>query len=180
MTTKKIAGISLMTALAVILALIMHFPIFPAATFLEYDLADVPIFISTFAFGPAAGFITALLACIIQGTTVSASGGIIGILMHLLATGGFTIVAGLIYKFRKTTNGLIISCVIGDIVWIGAMIFFNIFLTPIFMGTPREAVIAMLLPIILPFNLIKAVVNTLIALLLYMTLKPHIDRYLSR
>jgi len=43
----------------------------------------------------------------------------------------------------------------------------NYFVTPIFMGMPRAAVAPMIFPIILPFNLIKSGVNSLITFLLY-------------
>ncbi|MFQ9412551.1 MAG: hypothetical protein ACLR1T_18100 [Evtepia gabavorous] len=39
-----------------LLVYVIHFPIFPAASFLEYDPADIPILIGTFAYGPLAGF----------------------------------------------------------------------------------------------------------------------------
>ena len=47
------------------------------------------------------------------------------------------------------------------------MLLWNYFLTPIYMGYPREAVAAMLLPQFLPFNLIKGILNTAITMLIY-------------
>ena len=37
----------MMAAISIILVYLIHFPIFPAASFLEYDPADVPILILT-------------------------------------------------------------------------------------------------------------------------------------
>ena len=47
------------------------------------------------------------------------------------------------------------------------MILWNYLLTPIFFGYSRSTVIKMLVPIILPFNLIKGGLNSLFILILY-------------
>ena len=41
--TKFIARLGVMAALSIVLAALFHFPLFPAASFLEYDPADIPI-----------------------------------------------------------------------------------------------------------------------------------------
>ena len=48
-----------------------------------------------------------------------------------------------------------------------AMLLWNYLITPIYMGYPREAVAELLLPVFLPFNLVKGGLNTAITLLLY-------------
>ena len=72
MKTRRIITIAVLAAISVVLVALIHFPIFPAAAFLEYDPADIPIFIGTFAFGPVAGIILTVIASVIQGVTVSA------------------------------------------------------------------------------------------------------------
>lgn len=47
----KIAKMAMLVAVSIVLVMIIHFPIFPAVAFLEYDPADIPILIGTFAFG---------------------------------------------------------------------------------------------------------------------------------
>ncbi|MDL2214544.1 ECF transporter S component, partial [Clostridia bacterium OttesenSCG-928-O13] len=49
----------------------------------------------------------------------------------------------------------------------GVMLLWNYFITPLYMGFPRDAVAAMLLPVFLPFNLIKGGLNAAITMLLY-------------
>ena len=49
----------------------------------------------------------------------------------------------------------------------GMMLLWNAFLTPLYMGAPRDAVIAMLVPVFLPFNALKGGLNAAITLLLY-------------
>ena len=89
-------------AISIVLVSVIHFPLIPAAAFLEYDPADIPILICAFAYGPVAGFILTAVVSFIQGMTVSAQSGIIGIIMHIFATGACVLVAGGIYKKNKT------------------------------------------------------------------------------
>ena len=56
-STVKLAKMGLLVAISIVLVYFIHFPIFPAVSFLEYDPADISIMIGTFAFGPLAGFI---------------------------------------------------------------------------------------------------------------------------
>ena len=111
--TKRIATIGVLTALSVVLVSLIHFPIFPAVSFLEYDPADIPILICGFAFGPVAGIIVTVIASVIQGFTVSAGSGIYGILMHVIATGINVTVSSLIYKHHKTKKSAVIAILCG-------------------------------------------------------------------
>ena len=47
------------------------------------------------------------------------------------------------------------------------MLLWNYFITPLYMNTPREVVAAMLVPVFLPFNLVKGGMNMAATLLLY-------------
>lgn len=181
--TRKIAFMAMFTALSVVLVYLIHFPIFPSAAFLEYDPADIPILIGTFAFGPVSGIILTVVASAIQALTVSAASGLYGFLMHVIATGTVVIVAGCIYKAKHTLKGAIVALVCAIVSCGVVMIIANHFITPLFMMVPTEVVDAMLLPIILPFNLIKAGINSLITFLLYKTISVHIiknDHFLSK
>ena len=165
---RKLTALGMLGAISLILVATVHFPIIPAAPFLEYDPADVPILIGTFAFGPVAGFLLTVVVSIIQGMTVSAaSGGPIGIIMHIFATGSCVLNAGNIYRRNKTRKTAAIALIVGALVMTGAMVLMNLVLTPIFLGTSMEEVIPMLLPAIIPFNLIKAGLNCAITFVLY-------------
>ncbi|WP_069997267.1 ECF transporter S component [Cellulosilyticum sp. I15G10I2] len=173
--TKRLVNMGVLIALSVVLVYLIRFPLFPAAPFLEYDPADIPIIFAAFAFGPLAGFIVTVIASVIQGITVSAASGIIGIVMHILATGSFVIVAGNIYKRNKTKKAAIIALVSGVLTMTATMVVWNIIFTPIFLGAPLEAVMGMLVPIIIPFNLIKASVNGVITLVVYKRFRSFIN-----
>ena len=163
--TVKLAKMGMLAAISLILVNI-HFPIFPPIAFMEYDPADIPILIGTFAFGPVAGLIITVVTSLIQGVTVSAAAGVYGIIMHIIATGTYVLVAGSIYRFSKTKKGAITALVLGTIAMTIMMVFANYLITPAFMNVPRNAITA-LLPFIIGFNLIKAGANGTITFFLY-------------
>ena len=164
--TRTLVQMAVLTAMSVLLVYLIHLPIIPAAPFLEYDPADVPILIGTFMLGPIGGLIITALACIVQGVTVSAASGIIGILMHFFATAAYAGVAGIIYKRNHTRKGAGIALAVGALAMVATMVIWNLIFTPIFMGADQAAVIAMM-PFIVLFNVIKAVTNGIITFILY-------------
>lgn len=166
-TTKKVARLGMLAALAVILVALVHFPIFPAAPFLEFDMADMPIIIGTFMFGPWWGMALVGIVSIVQGVTVSAASGIPGIVMHFVATSAYVVTAGLIYGRCHTLKGAILAMALGSIAQTLIMIPLNYIITSHFMGAPVDAITAMLLPVIIPFNLIKTVANSVLTFIIY-------------
>jgi len=54
------------------------------------------------------------------------------------------------------------------------MVIANHFVTPLFLGVPTSAVDPILLPIILPFNLIKAGINSVVTFLVYKAVSKYI------
>ena len=171
--TIKLAKMGILCAISIVLVFLVHFPIFPAVPFLEYDPADISILIGTFAFGPLGGFLMTAVVSIIQGTTVSAASGVYGIIMHIIATGVFVLVAGLIYKFKKTKKQAILGLIIGSLCMVGAMYFANLIITPKFMNVPVP-VVKQLMPFILGFNFTKAGINSVITILLYKHISPYL------
>lgn len=173
--TKRIAKLGVMAAVSVVLVLALHFPLIPSVSFLEYDPADVPIFLTSFAMGPGAGLVLTLVVSLIQGVSVSAASSWYGIVMHVIATGSFVLAAGSIYKRNKTKKMAIISLVVGSFVMAAVMIPANLLLTPeylLMMGWATEraaarAIVKGLLVPIIGFNLLKASINAVITFVLY-------------
>jgi riboflavin transporter FmnP len=172
--TARLAKMAMLATISLVLVMAIRIP-FPPAPFLVYDPADVPIIISAFAFGPLSGLAITFVVSFIQAFALGGD-GIIGFFMHMAATGSFVLVSGLIYRKHKTKKVALIALVTGALVMTATMIGWNLLITPIYLGVPVEAVIGMILPILLPFNLIKAGVNGVIIFLIY---KP-IARYLHK
>ena len=157
---KKLALLAMFTAIGAVLITLVHFPLFPAAPFLQYDPADVPILIAAFAFGPVAGILVTVLASFIQAFFLGGD-GIYGFLMHVIATGILVTVASTLYRKFHTRTGAIIGLLLGTFAMGVGMMIANHFITPFYMGAPTEMVDAMLVTVILPFNLLKAGINLL-------------------
>ena len=79
----------------------------------------------------------------------------------------FTVSAVVIYRRRRTLGGAVAGLLTGCAAMVAVMMLWNYFLTPLYMGYPREAVAALLLPAFLPFNLLKAGLNASVTFLLY-------------
>ena len=174
-TTARLAKMAMLVAISVVLVAIIHFPIFPAVAFLEYDPADIPILIGSFAFGPLAGVLLTVVTAIIQGVTVSSASGLYGILMHVIATSALVITAGVIYRKNKTRKGAVIGLLCGVIAMTIVMMGANMVITPIFMGVPRNVVWG-LMPFIAAFNAIKAGINSIVTFLVYKRISGFLHR----
>ena len=163
----RLVKLGMLTALSIILVYAVHFPIFPSAAFLEYDMADVPILIGTFLFGPWWGLALTAVVSLLQWLLVSPQSLWVGAVMHFLATGSYVVAAGLIYQRNRTRTVAIIGMAIGALLQTLMMIPMNLIFTVHFFGVPREAVVALLPSAIIPFNAIKTVANSVITFLLY-------------
>lgn len=171
----KLAKMAMLVALSIVLVVIIHFPIFPAVAFLEYDPADIPILIGGFAFGPVAGIVLTIVTSIIQGLTVSAASGMYGIIMHIIATSVLVLVAGLIYRKNKTKKSAVIGLIAGTLAMTVVMFFANMVITPMFTGMPLAAIME-LMPFILLFNMVKAGINSIVTFVLYKRISPFLHK----
>ena len=173
-STIMLVKMAMLIAISIVLVLLIHFPIFPVVSFLEYDPADIPILIGTMAFGPVAGVILTVVTAVIQGFTVSAASGVYGIIMHIVATLALTLTSGIIYKNHRTLKGAIVALLWGIAAMTIIMIPANMLITPYFMGMSLSALLPYMIWIIL-FNLIKATINSLVTFIVY----PRIARFLK-
>ena len=164
-SAKEISKLAMMAAISIVLLLIIRIP-FPPAPFLVYDPADMPIYITAFAYGPLAGLIVTIIVSLIQAFMLGGD-GLYGFLMHVVATGIVAVVIGLLYQHKKTKKNAITALIIGVVVAVVVMAGMNLLITPFYMGVDVKAVAAMLPTVIIPFNLIKAGLNAILTFLLY-------------
>lgn len=163
--TKKMVTMAMMAALAFVLVWVIRIPLV-AMPPLNYEPKDVIITIGGFLFGPVEAFLISLVVSLVEMFTISSTGWI-GAVMNLVSTCSFACVAALIYKKNHSLKGAIIGLVCGIVSMVIVMLLWNYFLTPIYMGYPRDAVAAMLPTVFLPFNLVKGGLNAAITMLLY-------------
>lgn len=163
-STKRIATTALFCAVAAIATLFIEFPILPGVTFLKYDPSAIVALVAGFAFGPSTGAIVSILPYLVHLATQS---GVYGAFMAIVATLSLVLPASLVYQRNTTFKGAIAGLLVGAVVCIAVTIAANIVVTPLYMGAPRETVIAMIVPVLLPFNVIKVALNCVITALVY-------------
>lgn len=202
--TLRLVQMAVLVAISSVLVL-LSFPLLPVVPFLEYDLADIPVLLCTFTMGTPAGLLVLAIAALIQAF-LFAHNGIIGFIMHMVSSGVWVLLAGGIYSLcKRTTKGLILGLVCGTIAVVLVMIPLNfifipllstdltiaetasIFLHGLFGGydpaayselaiTMHDTVESLLFVGIIPFNLIKWTLHSLIFVLVYRSL-PFLRRH---
>ncbi|MBP3885533.1 MAG: ECF transporter S component [Olsenella sp.] len=171
-STKRIAVTALFCAVAAICTLVVEFPILPGVTWLKYDPSGIVALIAGFAFGPATGAVVSIIPYLVHLATQS---GIYGMLMAMLATLSLVMPASLIYRRDTTMRGAAIGLAVGGAVSICACIVGNIIVTPLYTGMGVDAVIALIVPALLPFNAIKVVANCALTMLVYKPIAKALD-----
>ena len=163
-STKRIATTALFCAVAAIATLFLEFPILPGVTFLKYDPSAIVALVAGFAFGPGTGALVSILPYLVHLATQS---GIYGAFMAIVATLSLVLPASLVYQRMTSFKGAIVGMVVGALVCLAVCIAANIVVTPLYMGAPREMVIAMIVPALLPFNVLKIAINCVVTALVY-------------
>ncbi len=133
--------------------------------FLSYDAKDVIIVIGGFIYGPGSAFIMSVITSLLE--IMYRGGNLLDVLMNVISTCTFACVAAWIYKRDHTREGAFIGLGAGIVCCVLSMLLWNYIVTPIYFGMPREAVVSILVPGILPFNLLKCGLNTGLTLFLY-------------
>ncbi len=162
-TTSYMVKISLLVALAYLLSFVrIPLPVFPQ--YLKLDVAELPALIGGFALGPGAGVAVVFIRNLLEAMTKSTTGGI-GNISNFIVGGAFVLISSLIYHRKKNKMSALIGLICGTLIMSALAIFSNKYLIFPLYGLPAEWKV--LLTLIFPFNLLKGLVNSLIAFLLY-------------
>ena len=168
-SARTLTVCAMFCAIAFALTTLAHFvlpPLFPAAAWLKYDPKDVILAIGALLLGPLPALAITVVTSVLETLTYSDTGWI-GLVMNIAASGAFILPGALLYYKRRTLTMAVTGLLSGVLLMTGMMLLWNVFLTPIYMGMPREAVVDMLVPVFLPFNMIKGALNAAITLILY-------------
>lgn len=161
--TKKLTTMAMLGALAFLSVVLIRIPI---VLFLKYEPKDVIITIGGFMFGPMSAMLFSLVVSFIEMVTISEA-GFLGFIMNFLSSASYACVAAYVYSKHKTKKSAIFGLLLGTSVTVSIMLLWNYLITPIYIAVPRSEVIKLLVPAILPFNLIKGGLNMAFVLLLY-------------
>ena len=165
MNLRTLSSLGMLTAVAyVVMYLSKMLP--QVSGFLQMDLKDTVICIGGFIFGPVASAVISLVVALVEMFSVSDTGPI-GMVMNVLATCSFCCTAAFVYKKMHTKKGAVLGLFLGVAALTVVMLLWNYLITPLYMGVERYVVKDMLVPIILPFNLVKGGLNMALILVLY-------------
>lgn len=162
-STKQMVIMALMCAIGALLSFV-EFPLLPGVTWLKFDASNMPAMVVGFGFGPGAGVAVGIVIAIIHGLLMA---DFTGALMNILCVICFVLPAALMYHKKRTYPVAIAGLVLSIIAATLAAIVGNLILTPMWLGVPLDAVIAMIIPILIPFNLLKGLINAVLTLIIY-------------
>lgn len=161
--TRQLVTMALLCAIGVLLSFI-EFPLIPGVTWLKYDASAMPAMVCGFAFGAGGGLAVGIAGAIIHGILMADFSGAV---MNILVVIGFVVPAAIIYRKGRTFPRAIVGLVASVICAVIMAIIGNLVITPAYLGVPLDAVVAMILPILVPFNLLKGIINAVLTLAVY-------------
>lgn len=161
--TRKLIVMALFCALAFASTALFRIPV---VLWLKYDPKDCLLAIGGMLYGPMAAVLMSVVISLVEMVTISDT-GVIGMLMNVLSSLLFILPSAILYRRRRTLTRAIIGLAVGALLATGGMVLWNWLITPLYMGVPREAVVDLLLPAFLPFNLFKTALNAVLTVLLY-------------
>ena len=165
MSARYLASTAMFAAVSYV-AVVISKVIPNVAGFLSYEPKDAFIVIAGLLYGPLTSVLISVIVSLIEMLTISSTGPY-GLLMNVVSTCAFAVPAAWYYQQHRTQKGALIGLVFGVLTMAVVMLLWNYIITPFYMGVPRETVAKMLLPIFLPFNLVKGGLNAALTLLLY-------------
>ena len=163
-STKRIAVTAIFCALAAICTLFLEFPILPAVPWLMYDPSGIICLVAGFAFGPATGAVVSVISYLPHIATAS---GFWGMVMAIVATLSMVLPASIVYKRDTTMRGAIVGLVLGAVTSVVCCILANLVVTPLYAHMTVSEVAALIVPALLPFNVLKVAINAVVTALIY-------------
>jgi riboflavin transporter FmnP len=191
-TVATMTKISVLAAIGIVLMLLdFPLPIFPS--FLKMDASDLPALLAAFSMGPVAGVIVELLKCLLHALLRGFGQHLgIGDFANFIVGVAWVVPAAWYYQRHKTHKGAFIGMAIGTVSMVAAgavgnwLIFLPLYAKFLFTEVGMNGIINMAhstIPSItdmktlivfafIPFNLLKSVIISLIAVFVYKPLSP--------
>lgn len=188
---RRAAYVGIFSAIAAVI-MYVEFPLPFAPNFYEIDFSEVPVLACAFSLGPVAGvvceFLKVVLKLFLKGTTTA----FVGDLANFVVGCSFILPASVVYFAKKSKTGAVVGMSVGTAVMtVFGSLFNAVYLIPAFsvlFGKPLEVIVGMgtainpainsvttlVLFAVVPFNLLKGAVVSLITFFLY----KHIERLL--
>lgn len=159
---KKLSVTAMLSALAYICMFVFKFKV----SFLTFDFKDAILAVISFLYGPLYALFSSVTVAFLEFLSVSDT-GIYGFIMNVLSSVVFTTTCGLFYKYLRTLSGAVFGSIAAVFAVTAVMMLSNLFITPCYMGVSRNDVANMIPTLLLPFNFIKAMVNSAVTMIIY-------------
>jgi len=185
---KAVSITGILASLSAILYVYPHFVVLPGFPMFKMDFADIPALLAASVVSPVSGVIVVLIRDAVHLFMTDTLG--IGELSNFIISSVYVLSAGYIMRFAKTTvatlkrtiGAMVAATVLAVIVSALSNYFliirlYEMFVNPeimSFVGGVRNYIVAG----VLPFNAIKAGLNSLIFVTVYKALVPKIRQYL--
>lgn len=171
-SATHIAYMALFTALAYVVTF-LEFPIFPAASYLKFDFANVFFMIEGFIFGPVEAIISIIIKELLCFTKTSSGGA--GEIANFLMSTAYIIIPSIAYRFKKGRWWVALYLVFGCVLQIAVSLPANRYINfVVFMGDNAAKMFAGAWPYILGFNAIKSVAVSIVVFIIYKPLSRFI------
>ncbi|MCI1832711.1 MAG: ECF transporter S component [Bifidobacterium sp.] len=169
-STRRIAIYALFVALTMATSFI-EFPLMPAVPYLKYDPSGIVCLIAGFAYGPSAALIVSVLG-FVPHLFMDPWGALMAILVAVM----LSVPAALVYRRWHTRTGALAALIAGSACALAAAILGNLAITPLYAHITLAQVAAMIVPFLLPFNLIKFAIHAVVTFIIYKPISNLLDR----
>lgn len=183
LTTKNVALMGMLGALAGVLML-FEIPLpFIAPSFYGLDFSELPVLVGTFALGPLAGVIIEFVKILVKLVFKPTSTGFVGEFANFVFGCSLVLPAGIIYRFKRTKQGAAIGMAVGTVCFVVVGVILNaLVMLPFYSNfMPLESILAAGAAIhpaignvwtfaflcVGPFNLLKGTLVSLLTALVY-------------
>jgi riboflavin transporter FmnP len=99
-----------------------------------------------------------------------------GALMAILVAVMLSVPAALVYRRWHTRTGALAALIAGSACALAAAILGNLAITPLYAHITLAQVAAMIVPFLLPFNLIKFAIHAVVTFIIYKPISNLLDR----
>jgi len=191
--TRRVVFTAVFSAVAAVLML-LEIPLFFAPSFYKLDLSELPVLMCSFYLGPTAGVICELVKVLLKLLLKGTSTAFVGDFANFVVGCALVLPASVIYHISKSKKTAIIGMIVGTLVMtVFGSLFNAVYLLPKFAelyGIPLDVIIGMgtavnsaitsvstlVLFAVVPFNLLKGIIVSVLTFLLYKRLEKVLFR----
>ncbi len=194
-TTRKMAVIGMFSAISTIL-MILEVPVPFAPPFYKIDLSELPALIGGFAYGPVAGVMIECCKVLLKLITKGTSTALVGDMANFVVGCSFILPASFLYWLKKSKKSAIFSSIAGTLFmttvgsWLNALYmlptFAKMYGLPLMPDGTGNSIVDMGMAVnpsitnvttlvlfaVVPLNLLKGGIVSLVTILIYKKLSP--------